>query len=407
MAEALSAIIWRALALAALLVAAAASGSAEADHSEVGAPPDSAPIVQLRSREAASDAAVAQPSSTTAADPTPSPSTTPVHFGTRPAPGCDAQSIIVDPALAGETYAECVGPDLERDQAYLVETASPGGTMLRQGPALAITRLHPMFVRRLAEAVRAARDAGLPSAGIFSAYRPPVFGVGGFSDKFNSLHTYGLAVDMLGIGGPGSSEAKLWHEIAGRHGITCPYGADNRREWNHCQPTRVKLISAGNPLRGTVSPQGPVDLDAMFAVGATLVKETDAGAGSAELQPGNHQNGFSRTQGQLRLRAAAGREESSETGHDQADRHHELHRPLKSIAEVVANPHLHEAHGQAKPRIIRVTAARHETQTAPSWCRHVRSPRRDLCGLVAENVKGGPVKKYRTSSLVRRDIRVH
>src|SRR5262249_32412784 len=162
-------------------------------------------------------------------------------------------------------------PDLERDQAYLVETASPGGTMLRQGPALAIGRLHPMFVRRLAWAIREAREGGLPSAGIFSAYRPPAFGVGGFSDKFNSLQTYGLAVDMLGIGGPGSSEAKLWHEIAGRHGIICPYGAANRREWNHCQPTRVKIILAGNPLRGTVSPQGPVDLDAMFAVGDALV----------------------------------------------------------------------------------------------------------------------------------------
>jgi hypothetical protein len=47
-------------------------------------------------------------------------------------------------------------------------------------------------------------------AGVFSAYRPPAFGVGGFSDKFNSLHTYGLAVDMRGIGTPGSAEAELW-----------------------------------------------------------------------------------------------------------------------------------------------------------------------------------------------------
>jgi hypothetical protein len=39
------------------------------------------------------------------------------------------------------------------------------------------------------------------------AYRPPAFGVGGFSDKFNSLHTYGLAVDMRGIGRPGSRSA--------------------------------------------------------------------------------------------------------------------------------------------------------------------------------------------------------
>jgi hypothetical protein len=186
--------------------------------------------------------------------------------------------MLPDPALVRATDAACVASDLESDQAYLVATARPGSTMLHQGSALAITRLHPIFVRRLAEAIREARDAGLPSAGIFSAYRPPAFGVGGFSDKFNSLHTYGLAVDMLGIGGPGSGDATVWHEIAARHGIVCPYGANNRREWNHCQPTRVKIILAGNPLRGTVSPQGPVDLKAMFAVGAALVSGVDAGA---------------------------------------------------------------------------------------------------------------------------------
>jgi hypothetical protein len=407
MAETLSAIVSRALALAALLVSAAVPASAEAARSEVGAPPDPAPIVQPGSGDPAPDAAIAGPSTATAADPMPGSSTTLVHSGTRPAPGCDAQSIVVNSRLAGATDADCVSPDLERDQAYLVETASPGGTMLRQGPALAIARLHPMFVRRLAGAIREAREGGLPSTGIFSAYRPPAFGVGGFSDKFNSLHTYGLAVDMLGIGGPGSSEAKRWHDIAGLHGIICPYGADNRREWNHCQPTRVKIIVAGNALRGTVSPQGPVDLDAMFAVGNALVNETDAGAGPPELKLTRDQKGFSRPQG--RLHGAASRAESTETDHDTANRTHTRHALLKTIARLVARRYLHEADGHPNLRIMRETSARHNPQAAPSWCRHVHNPRRDLCRLVADNASGksGPVKKYRTSSLVRREIRVH
>src|SRR5207302_1356137 len=142
--------------------------------------------------------------------------------------GEQQDSVVVPPESRGSSA------DLD-DRSYLVETASPGATMVRQGPALAIARLNPEFATRLAAAIREARDAGLPSAGIFSAYRPPVFGIGGFADKFNSLHSYGLAVDMSGIGEPGSKDARLWHEIAARHGVFCPYGADNRKEWNHCQ----------------------------------------------------------------------------------------------------------------------------------------------------------------------------
>ena len=81
--------------------------------------------------------------------------------------------------------------------------------MTRQGPERAIGLLHPAFVNRLAAAIAEARSAGLPFAGIFSAYRPPAFGVGGFVDKFHSLHTYGLAVDITGIGAPGTPSALL------------------------------------------------------------------------------------------------------------------------------------------------------------------------------------------------------
>src|SRR5215813_10524999 len=65
-------------------------------------------------------------------------------------------------------------------RAYLVETASPGYTMTLQGPELAIGRLHPEFAIRLEHAIREARSVGLPFVGVFSAYRPPAFGVGGF-----------------------------------------------------------------------------------------------------------------------------------------------------------------------------------------------------------------------------------
>jgi hypothetical protein len=165
-------------------------------------------------------------------------------------------------------------------RAYLIETANPGFTMTLQGAELAIGRLHPEFVVRLANAIREARSAGMPFAGVFSAYRPPAFGVGGFSDKFNSLHTYGLAVDMHGIGRPGSPEAQLWHETAARNGVVCPYGPRDRAEWNHCQPTSVKIILAENPLRETVRAEGPSDLESMFEAGNTIIADMASAADS-------------------------------------------------------------------------------------------------------------------------------
>ena len=162
---------------------------------------------------------------------------------------------------------------IEAARAYLVKTARPGDTMTRQGPEVAIERLHPEFAKRLAGAIREARTAGLSDVGIFSAYRPPVFGVGGFADKFYSLHAYGLAVDMHGIGRAGSAEARQWHEIAARRGIVCPYGYRNRAEWNHCQPTHLVAVKAENPLRGTIVASGPIDLERMFETGTRFIAD--------------------------------------------------------------------------------------------------------------------------------------
>jgi hypothetical protein len=193
----------------------------------------------------------------------------PVVYQSNPSPGSESDCGM--PRAAAEVADA---------RAYLIETASPGYTMTLQSPELAIGRLHPEFAVRLEHAIREARSAGLPLAGVFSAYRPPAFGVGGFSDKFNSLHTYGLAVDMRGIGSPGSSEAQLWHEIAAKNGVVCPYGPRDRAEWNHCQPTSIKIILAENPLRDTVSSAGPFDLESMFEAGNALIEDMASAADS-------------------------------------------------------------------------------------------------------------------------------
>ena len=132
----------------------------------------------------------------------------------------------------------------------------------------------------MASAIREARSAGLSFAGVFSAYRPPAFGIGAFSDKFNSLHSYGLAVDVHGIGRPGSPEAQLWHDVAARNGVICPYGPHDRAEWNHCQPSSVKVILPENPLRETITAAGPSDLGRMFEAGDPLVESVASAAES-------------------------------------------------------------------------------------------------------------------------------
>src|SRR5215813_2542479 len=191
-------------------------------------------------------------------------------------PVCRSDNIVIAPKPPAKSEGMCPEHATEPDEtararAYLIETATPGYTMTRQGPELAIGWLHPEFVKRLAAAIAEARGAGLPFAGILSAYRPPAFGVGGFADKFHSLHTYGLAVDVTGIGAPGTPNALLWHEIAARHGVICPYGPHNPVEWNHCQPTWVKIILPDNPLRETVTADGPISLEDMFEVGYLLI----------------------------------------------------------------------------------------------------------------------------------------
>jgi hypothetical protein len=94
-------------------------------------------------------------------------------------------------------------------------------------------------------------------------------------------------VDVTGIGAPGTPTALLWHEIAARHGLICPYGPHNPVEWNHCQPTWVKIVLAENPLRETVTADGPISLEGMFEAGYPLIGASGTVHGSTADLPVN------------------------------------------------------------------------------------------------------------------------
>ncbi len=207
--------------------------------------------------------------------------------------------------------------DIVSERAYLIKTATPGGTMMRQGPDVAVGRLHPEFVTRLAAAIREARISGLSDAGVFSAYRPPAFGVGGFKNKFNSLHSYGLAVDMHGIGAPGSAQAQLWTQIAAKHGVACPYGVNNPAEWNHCQPTRIKMVQSDSPLVKTIAPQGPINSISMFEAGKELIESVTNLLASFGGDPGNVQ----KTDKSIRLASRGRRVRVADTQSGRQHRH--------------------------------------------------------------------------------------
>jgi hypothetical protein len=151
---------------------------------------------------------------------------------------------------------------LDEARAYLIRTAAPGYTMTVLGVSAAIESLHPALIVKLAEAVKLAREAGMPNAGVMSGYRPPGLGVGGFRNKFMSMHSYGLAVDMTGIGCAGSKTAHQWSTIVEAVGLHLPYGPDNHAEFNHTQLLPEK-VAPGN-LPATITADGPKDLRQMW-----------------------------------------------------------------------------------------------------------------------------------------------
>jgi len=77
-------------------------------------------------------------------------------------PECDSD-IVVFKSNPVPLIGHCLSQQQALTQtavAYLIETARPGYTMIRQGPELALGRLHPEFVVRLANAIQEARKPG-------------------------------------------------------------------------------------------------------------------------------------------------------------------------------------------------------------------------------------------------------
>lgn len=157
---------------------------------------------------------------------------------------------------------------VDEAREYIERTSSPGYTMFLQGRKVSLSCLNPDFAVRLADAIKEAREKGV-QAGVSSACRPPILGVGGMRDKAQSLHAVGLAVDVSGIGSPGSTTANLWYKVAASHGIIRPYATS--WEWNHMQPTSIKVASQVPSMKKLVSQYGPTDLVKMWETQAKVI----------------------------------------------------------------------------------------------------------------------------------------
>lgn len=102
----------------------------------------------------------------------------------------------------------------------------------RVGVEFAVGMLHDVFAIRLARAIKQARHEGY-TIGVFSAFRGPDLGIGGFRDKNMSTHAAGIATDVTGI--DSATIAIAWQRIANANGLYLPYGPHNRAERNHTQ----------------------------------------------------------------------------------------------------------------------------------------------------------------------------
>lgn len=186
--------------------------------------------------------------------------------------------------------------DVDQARAYLIQTATIGGTMYRVGKEIylaklrdyagsfnifgvfktaleagtigqvgleqSVAALHPTFVLMAAQAIKTARANGV-TVGLFSGYRPAGYGVGGFANKFESCHTYGVAGDFYGVG----KNFKVWEAAATSAGLHRPHAA--YRERNHWQAVPDKFCTG---LRSTVTASGPKDLRQMWKAADPMIE---------------------------------------------------------------------------------------------------------------------------------------
>ena len=160
-------------------------------------------------------------------------------------------------------------------RAYLVETARPGYTMIRQGPELAIGRLHPAFVVRLANTIRKREEPGW----LRLEFSPPIGHPPSALEDSSTNSTRFIPTDLPSMC---MALADLAHRKLSSGTTLPPSTASSAltgrvtRQRNHCQPTRVKIILAENPLRETVTAEGPISLEGMFEMGTWLIAGSTA-----------------------------------------------------------------------------------------------------------------------------------
>jgi hypothetical protein len=97
---------------------------------------------------------------------------------------------------------------------------------------------------------------------------------------FFCLRSLGLGCTPTGSRLAGRVLRRPCFGIAARKGVVCPYGPWDRADWNHCQPTSVKIIMAENPLRATVTAEGPSNLGDIFEAGNPLIESMTSAADS-------------------------------------------------------------------------------------------------------------------------------
>lgn len=165
--------------------------------------------------------------------------------------------------------------------------------------------LHPDFAVKLANSIRQARAAGLPVT-VQSGYRTNNQTGSTYDAEGYSLHGYGGASDIGGIGVAGSPQANQWAKIASANGLFNPYGVNHPAEFNHWQlvPYKIEqrpdiqkaIVDAGgdaskiwnaiSPVKGSAmaSAKGPTqaDIDALYEGPPSSAKAPQGAPASAQ-----------------------------------------------------------------------------------------------------------------------------
>ena len=143
-------------------------------------------------------------------------------------------------------------PDLSDPAQARAYLSSLSPHVLRLGDT---SYLHPDFAVKMANAVSQARAAGLPVT-VQSGYRTNPTTGSKYDAEGYSLHGYGAAIDVGGIGGAGSPQALRWAKIAQQNGVYNPYGVGDPAEYNHWQMVPWKLENRPDIQKAIVSAGG-------------------------------------------------------------------------------------------------------------------------------------------------------